>query len=413
MFKQFSAYLSPSQSPHPPQYWNSTDIPLNHCRIKTPTGFFERSISKMSATISIWSLLIAIASCSPAGLGSGIANHKLDIRDYPVSCGYNNLFPCAAGQTCYTSDNQAFCGVATAAAVGVSYQMYTTTYTVSETYTVTSTYSSAIGGSTGSSGTCAADETICNGPAGLCCNSASQWCDNGTTCRDFAVGSPGGSPGLPSPTMQLTTVTVSGAATTISNFVAPTSISVFTTTSTGSTGTFTTTEPFQTPVGSSGASLPGVTAEPQTGGGGLSGGAIAGIVIGVLVGLFILFIVLACLCCKGIFDLLFGTKKKKETTTYVHSHHSAHGSGAGRPPPRRWFGILPGKTDRPDRPEKKSSGLGGIFAVGGILTALLVVLGLKRRNERRREEEKSEYTVSEDYYYDDYTTSASKSELFH
>ena len=362
----------------------------------------------MSKIIAALSILVSIASSSPVAVGAGHTNHTLDLRDNPVSCGWNNLYPCSTGQTCYTSNNVAYCAnsqaqatPAAAAGGGGGFQMFTTTYVVSQTYTVTSTYSSAMPVATGGTCNTAVGQHPCN-PT-LCC-ALDQWCDNGVQCRQNAVaaGSPGLSPGLPAATLTITTM-VGGVSTTISNFIAPTSVSIVTITS---SGTATATLPLETPIGTGGATLPIVTAQAQNSGGGLSPGAIAGIVIGVLLALFILFVILACLCCKGIFDLIFGKKKKRETETFVQTHHSAHGSRpSSRPPPRRFFGILPGAASRPDRPEKKSSGLGGIAAIVGGLGGLAAILGLKRKFDERKQqqEQKTEYSASNDYYSDYYT----------
>ena len=281
-------------------------------------------------------------------------------------------------------------------------QWYTTTYVISglvPVTTITSTFGVAGGqpaptATPAPGGTCSADQgfSTCGGTNGVpvfCCNLAVSWCNTVlNACSPYGTDSSGLPPATPG-----------GPSSTISNFVAPTSVGVVTLTS---TGTATTTVPFQTPIGSSGSSLTGVMA--QTGGGGLSAGAIAGIVIGVLAGLLILFLILACLCCRSIFDAIFGRKKRKETTTYIETHHSHHGSAAAPPPRRRWFGVLPARADRP---EKKSSGFGGLLGVGAALAALAVILGLRRRRDRR--EEKTEYTGSE-YTYSDYYTETSESE---
>ena len=301
-------------------------------------------------------------------------------------CGYYGNVCCDAGSACATISQLATCtpAAATAAAVTGGVQVITTTYTDFET--ITTTYGVGVGSSPTSSpgGTCNAN--LGQSQCGTQCCTQDEWCD-GSQCRGYG----GSSSGAPAATV------VGGS--TISNFIAPTSVGVATITSSMS---ITTTIPFQTPVGSSGSV---VTGQMVSSNNGLSPGAIAGIVIGVLLGLLILFLILACLCCRSIFDSIFGRKKRKETTTYIETHHSHHGGSGGAPPRRRWFGVLPARADRPP---KKSSGLGGLLGVAGVLGALAVVLGLKRRS-KKPVDEKTEYTTSDyTYSYDDYTTSASE-----
>ena len=319
-------------------------------------------------------------------------NHSLELRDCGgVSCGWQNWLCCGSNQACATSSGQALCVDAAATAPGSgggSGQVVTTTYVETDLTTITTTYT--VGGTAPTSvsgATCNANigQTQCGTGPIQCCE-ASQWC-NGNQCIAYG----GGSSGVPATYSQ---------ATTISNFVAPTSVGTATVTSAMSV---TTTIPFQTPVGSSGSAITGQMVSTNNG---LSAGAIAGIVIGVIVGLIILFLILACLCCRSIFDAIFGRKKRKETTTYIETHHSHHGSGPAPPPPRRFFGMLPGRPDRPEK--KKSSGFGGLLGVGALLATVAVVLGLRRRS-KKQDEVKTEYTASDyTYSYDDYTTSASE-----
>ena len=322
-----------------------------------------------------------------------LGNHSLELRDgcAGVTCGWNGWLCCGSGQACATSNNQALCiAAATQAAGGGSWQVYTTTYVEIDQTTITTTYSALAGGAAPTSspgGSCNANlgQTQCGTQ---CCNQ-DEWC-NGNEC----IGYGGSSSGAPITNSQ---------GSTISNFIAPTSVGIATVTSSMS---ITTTIPFQTPVGSSGSAVTGQMVSTNNG---LSPGAIAGIVIGVLVGLFLLFLILACLCCRSIFDSIFGRKKRKETTTYIETHHSHHGSAAAPPPRRRWFGVLPA---RPDRPQNKTGGYGGLVGVGAFLAALAVILGLRRRSNKNKVEEKTEYSVSDyTYSYDDYTTSASKYRL--
>jgi hypothetical protein len=173
-----------------------------------------------------------------------------------------------------------------------------------------------------------------------------------------------------------------------------------------STGSITTTVPYQTAVGTGGAILTGTVSTSH----GLSGGAIAGIVIGVIAGLIFLFLLCACLCFKTLWDGLlsiFGIRRsghRRTEETYIDRRSSRRHSGG-----RTWFGTRPGRASRTsiDVAEKrrKSSGWGGFATVGAALAGLALLLGLKRRRDRRRDEDKS--SVSYDsYYYSDYTSAS-------
>ena len=269
--------------------------------------------------------------------------------------------------------------------------MYTTTYVETDLVTVTTTYSVQVGQATPQPS--GGQPAICNANLGesscgtICC-AAGQYCQYTGQCAGLQATTAGAGTYIPP------------SSASNSAFIRPTTATVVTVTS---TGTATTTVPFQTPISTSGGSLAPVMATPSNQG--LSGGAIAGIVIGVLAGLLLLLLVCACLCCKSILDsilALFGIgKKKRVEETYIETHHHSHGTGAP-PPPRRWFGVLPGRAERPP---KKSSGAGGLLGVAGLLGALAVILGLKRR--RDRVDEKSDYTGSS-YTYSEYTTSESE-----
>ena len=320
------------------------------------------------------------------------ANHSLELRQQcgGISCGWNGWLCCGSDQACATSNNQALCVATATGGAGGSWQVYTTTYVETDFNTITTTYSALAGGAAPTSspgGACNANlgETSC----GSQCCQQDEWC-NGNQC----IGYGGSSSGAPVTNSQ---------GSTISNFIAPTSVGIATVTSSMS---ITTTVPFQTPVGSSGSVITGQMVSTNNG---LSPGAIAGIVIGVLVGLFILFLILACLCCRSIFDAILGrNKKRKETTTYIETHHSHHGSGGGPPPRRRWFGVLPARPDRPEK-KNKTGGFGGLLGVGALLGGLALILGLRRRSQKKPDE-KTDYSVSDYTYYsyDDYTTSASE-----
>ncbi|KAI4128547.1 MAG: hypothetical protein LQ347_004139 [Umbilicaria vellea] len=153
---------------------------------------------------------------------------------------------------------------------------------------------------------------------------------------------------------------------------------------------------------------------------GLSGGAIAGIVIGVILGLFLLFLILSCLCCKGLIDGLLdllglrSRRRRRETIVEERYHHHGRTSGGasgggGAAGGRTWFGAAapPPRNDRP--PKKSGGGLGGFTGVAAALAALAVVLGLKRRRDRKNHEKESYSSGSSYTYSDDYTSASSES----
>ena len=227
--------------------------------------------------------------------------------------------------------------------------------------------------------------------AGLCCGSGQFCANNGVSSVCSAYG--GSTPGV-------STYYVTPTASSDSAFIRPTSDTVQTVTS---TGTATETVPFETPIGTDGSSLTGITATQQSTG--LSGGAIAGIVIGVLVLLFLLFLFCACCLAKGIFDGIrdiFGLGKKRRVTdtTIIEERRSRHGSrvqGGGR----TWYG-----RSNDQQVQKKSSGWGGALGVGAALAGLAMILGLKRRNDKK--DEKMSYGAGSSYTYSDSYTSESE-----
>lgn len=309
-------------------------------------------------------------------------------------CGYYGQLCCKDGESCYTdANNQAQCGpgqvvqVTTAVAAG-QWEYYTTTYVQTDLKTVTATFSSFVAQTTLS---CkySLGETSCGN---VCCLSG-QFCQSSGQC--VAVG--GGSSGYYSSLYTVTTVVTNTASAPLR----PTSNTLVTVTS------GTTTQPFQTPVGTNGAIIYGTT---ESSSGGLSGGAIAGIVIGVIVGIILLLLLCACLCFKGLIDgilAIFGLGKKKRRTeeeVYVerHSHRSGR-SGHNHNTRRTWFGTRPARTDIVE--EKKSSGIGRAGWVAATLGGLALFLGMKRRN-RKDDKSSSGYGSS---YYSDYTVSSSES----
>ncbi|KAL8793502.1 MAG: hypothetical protein Q9195_003875 [Heterodermia aff. obscurata] len=349
-----------------------------------------------------------IAQAKPFRRGDSLVetdNHSLVERQGGYACGFGSL-TCETADACYTDANgQAQCATTGSGtqnnADNGQWQLYTTTYTTNELTTITSTYSLQVsptaqvatgGGCDTSVGETPCGQILSSGQT-LCCASGQQCLYRGQ------CGSSGAGAGdVSSSYLYSVTAAATGTA-----FIRPTSATTQTVTSTGSA---TTTVPFQTASPTASASSTAAGMQSTTSNNGLSGGAIAGIVIGVLLGIFLLLLLCGCLCFKGILDsflalLGLGPKRKRRENTYIeerHSHHASGGGGGGR----TWFGQGPSRPQR----EKKSSGIGGLGAVAGGLTALAVVLGLKRRIDRR---DKTSYTTGSSYTYSDYTSSSSES----
>lgn len=329
-------------------------------------------------------------------------NNTFERRGCATPCGWSGQLCCGAGQSCFTdSAGQAQCGTSGGGGTNQQnnngqWQLYTTTYVETDFVTRTSIYSSLIGApATVVAPTLNEAPAVTSVPCstelneipcgGICC-AQGQYCQWQGQCGAVAGGNGDFS------SAYLSSVMNTGSA-----FIRPTSNAVETVTSTGSA---TTTVPFQTPTAASGGSTSGM--QSTTSNNGLSGGAIAGIVIGVLFGIALLLLLCACFCFKGLADgvlalLGLGPRRRKTETTYVEERHSTHGGGN-----RRWFGAGPARVDRPKR---DSGGLGGFAAVAAGLTALAIALGLKRRRDRR---DKNSYGSGSSYSSYDYGTSASK-----
>ncbi|KAJ5871616.1 uncharacterized protein N7529_003969 [Penicillium soppii] len=332
-------------------------------------------------------------TATPLGLEENALENILEKR-CANPCGYNDWLCCETGQTCTTnSANEAVCSDGSGS--GGSWEYFTTVYTLTETdtSTITSVWSSQIAAAT-STGTCRVDlgETKC----GTTCCEAAQECEDGqcvaesssvaVTATGTGAGGSEATPGVRGTSNGASTVTATSAPTT--------------------------TEGFTAPVGTDGADLIGVKASNNDGG--LSGGAIAGIVIGTIAGVFLLLLVAACLCCKGILDgflaaLGIGKKRRRQETTYIEERHSHHSHGS-RPPVaapagRRWFGSKP-PAEGSEVSEKKSGFGWGTIAI--ILGALALCLGLKRRKDREHDDAKTESSYpSSYYYYSDYYSGTS------
>ncbi|MCJ1338197.1 hypothetical protein MMC09_003482 [Bachmanniomyces sp. S44760] len=350
-------------------------------------------------------------------------NSTLELRQCAVPCGYYNQYCCSQGQYCYTNaNNQAACGngapnnavngvsgggtTVTSAGANVvngQWQWFTTTYVATDLVTIVSTYSSYIGAAPVTSqapyvqpATTAAAPvatTLSCNPAlnevscGDICCAQGQFCQVAGSCAAY-----GGSSG----SVQAATNFVAPSSTSSAGaFIRPTSNTATTITSTQSP---TTTTGFQTPVGTDGSAITGMTASNSNNG--LSGGAIAGIVIGTLLGIALLLLLCFCCCVKGLLDGVlaffgFRNRNRRREETVIEERYSHHGGGGrdDRRESRTWFGNRPSRVDQP-----KKNGIGGLTAVLGGLGALAVLLGLKRRRDRRNEE-KSNYGSASSYSY--------------
>lgn len=308
-------------------------------------------------------------------------------RQCAVPCGYNNAYCCGANSVCYTdAQTKAQCAASTEYSGGAG-QVYTTTYVETDLNTITSTWtvwneatSTYLAQSTA---ICGADTQACGA---ICCG-AGSYCYASGNCR----------------------VSASGAATsTYSSPVKPTSATTSTT-----VVAVTTTQAFQTPVGTAGGTYGITTASTSSG---LSGGAIAGIVIGVIAGIILLIAICACCILKAGFDgllAIFGlgkNRKRERVITEEERYTRYSGRGSGVAASRRethggWFGGGKGRSRVDEkRSSKKEAGLLGGAALG--LAGLWAILGLKRKRDERRAPGSE---VSYSSYTDSYTgTSASE-----
>lgn len=358
--------------------------------------------------------LIAIISHSPRRVIAGpllssehlpsLGNNSLAERGScsygQTACGYYSQLCCNSDEYCYTdTNNQAQCGKnaltttqaqTLAQSTGGQWSMFTTTYVQTDLKTVTTTYSSFYPVTT-----LQCSYSLGETPCGSCCCQSGQMCQAAGQCVVVA----GGSSAYYSSLYTVTTNTQTAIVP-----VRGTSGTVVTITSTGS---ITTTVPYQTAAGTGGAILTGTVTTTSHG---LSGGAIAGIVIGVLAGLILLFLLCACLCFKTLWDGLLSILgirrrgRRRTEETYVERRSSRRPSGR-----RTWFGTRPGRGSRTSVDVEKrrtSGGWGGFATVGAALAGLALVLGLKRRKERRREEDKSSVSYDYSYYSNDYTSAS-------
>ncbi|KAL8771157.1 MAG: hypothetical protein Q9209_003328 [Squamulea sp. 1 TL-2023] len=317
-------------------------------------------------------------------------------------CGSESQYCCSASETCVTSGWPpiAACVAGSSHAGGVAqqqqqyanngqYQLITTTWTETDLILRTSTYSVQLATPTTQQATFATplscDTSNGESPCGSLCCAMGQYCQVPGKCAASAGGASGD-------VSSFYYSSVTGTA-----FVRPTSNTVETITSTGSA---TTTVPFESAAPTQNGATAGMTA--STANNGLSGGAIAGIVIGVLLGIALLILICAFCCFKGLLDSLLaffglGPRRRRQETTYIEERHSHHTGGAAGAGGRTWWGASrPSRIQRP----KRDSGLGGAGAVAAGLGTLAILLGLKRRRDRR---DKESHGTRSSYSYDSYT----------
>jgi len=336
---------------------------------------------------------------------------ELDERSGVTNCGAQGQYTCTGAEACYTNAAQvAYCSVPNGAAVATTeaggYAVYTTTYTETDLVLRTSTYSSWYQAATSYVATTTENWTpVASNPS---CDTNSGQTSCGAICcasdQECAYS------GMCTARVSSWTYVATTYASTYSAPLRPTS---GTTTTSTSTKSATTTAPFLSPATASGSTLPITSSSTSHG---LSGGAIAGIVIGTIAGVILL--LLFCFCCivKAGFDgllALFGlgnrrNRRSRERVEVVEERYSRHGSGTAsrRDTHTGWFGAGGRPARVTETRKKKSSGFGGLGAVGAGLVGLAVILGLKRRHDRKEMVQRSD--ISSSYYTDSFTgTSAS------
>jgi hypothetical protein len=314
----------------------------------------------------------------------------LDARDCQNKCGSDNQFCCGSGEICTTMQGN----VATCMAGN---------YIVT-TWTETKVYTSTIG---------TLWDPVPEPTAGVACIPKNEeqeacgpiCCAGWQSCATY--GQCTAKPGMGGGTTVI--VTRDGQVTT--QYSAPYRITGTTTVVTSGTRTSTTSTATET--GDSDGI--GAGGGEDDGGGGLSAGAIAGIVIGSLVGVALL--LLLCFCCiaRGLWGLIFGSKKKKHTSKervdIYEEGYSRHGSAAAHARRDRhggWFGGFGGNrpASASGRSEKKSGGKRWL-GLAGLAATMLALLNL-RKDKKPDRRAGSRYSGSY-YSYSDTTGTRSSS----
>ncbi|KAI1322029.1 hypothetical protein F5Y16DRAFT_56900 [Xylariaceae sp. FL0255] len=320
-------------------------------------------------------------------------------------CGAENELCCSNEESCHTTSGVAACTGATTTTqllAARDYSLYTTTFTETFTSTISSWYVPTTTVGVGTNGQdCVpppgSGEIAC-GP--ICCASW-QYCAYSGQCVANS--------GYSTYTMYTTTGTTTNLVTT--QFIPPDRP-----TSSGATATQTTSTTTTGTVASE-TNTATSTVVPAGTSHGLSPGAIAGIVIGTIAGIILL--LLLCFCCilRGLWDIFLGIfglgknrkKRDSERVEIIEEHYSRHGSAAGRPAHRTWFGGGGGgrpASSAPRKEKKSGSGLGWLIAGAG---AAAILLGLRRGDKKKQGSRPSGSQWSESYYTGSYTATSPSS----
>lgn len=303
-------------------------------------------------------------------------------------CGASNQFCCGPNEVCTTKQEVATC----VNAGGGGWPAYTTTWTETRTYTSTgyTWWEPAPAPTAGVDCVPLNDEQEACG--NICC-AGWQTCAFAGQCS----AKPGYGEG--------TTVVITTDGRTTTQYSAPYRITGTTTVvttgvvATSTTGTAVKATKTETePIGAGGG-----------GGGGLSGGAIAGIVIGSLVGAFLILLIAFCCIAKGLWNVIFGRKRKVREEVY-EERYSRNGS---RPPSTysrrerhgKWFGGSAAGG------EKRKSGGGKWLGLAGAAAGLLALLNVKKEKKPARKSGRGSRYSDSYYSYSDATSPSKFSSL--
>lgn len=322
----------------------------------------------------------------------------LEARDCANPCGADSQFCCGSGEACTTLDNNvATCVGGNRGVAGGNYGYTTKTWTETRTYTSTiMTFWEPPPEPTGTENCKATVEgwQAC----GIICCAGWQTCAVEGQCTPR----PGVGEGA------TVIITRDGQVTT--QYSAPYRITGTTTVVTSGVQSTTTATTSSEPTESGDSDTIGAGGGESEGGGGLSAGAIAGIVIGSLVGVALL--LLLCFCCiaRGLWNAIFGRKKKttKERVDVYEEGYSRHGSAAAHGRRDRhtgWFGGGGRPSSAGGRTEKKSSGKRWL-GLAGLAATMLALLNL-RKDKKPSHRAGSRYSNS--YYSYSDTTGTRKS----